>query len=435
MIVPTPRFLLLAAVSALPLAAFGGTPPAAAFAVAWNLLLVVFAAFDATRIPSPSEVQVTRTVPGRIFHQVPVDVGFTVRNTARLTVRFQLTDDLPAGFSRTELVSEDTVEPSSRLDVSRVLVAESRGAFELGDVHVRFGSPLGLVVRTAKVHLKDPVKVFPAVGRGSRGPLDALRRHPDRGARPSRGRGEGSDFESLRDYVPGDDPGDIAWKATARRTRLTTRNYEPDRSQVVLVVLDSGRLMATEVEGKTRLDHAVEATLRLAFSAAAQGDSIGVLAASDEIEAYVPPVRGKAALPRLNEALYRLEPRPRETSYERACGYLALRHRKRSLIVVVTDLVDNEASSALLSHLARFSRRHVALCVVLRNLDLERLAGTRPETAEDAYAQTVALDLLERRRVAIEHMERSGVDVLDVDPRALGPRLVTRYLALRKRVA
>ena len=240
-------------------------------------------------------------------------------------------------------------------------------------------------------------------------------------------------FESLRDYVPGDDLADVAWKATARHSRLISRNYETERSQNVLVVLDCGRLMVPQVDQLSRLDCAINATLLLSYVAMKQGDHIGLVAFSDRIEAYVPPVKGRAALARMNEALYRLEARLRESDYEQVCKFLALRHRKRSLIVILTDVIDKEASSTLLAHMARFARYHLPLCVTLRNLEVERLAAAEPRNAADCFTKTVALKMLARRAEALARMRHSGVDVLDVDPRQLTPQLLHRYLLLKLR--
>jgi uncharacterized protein (DUF58 family) len=171
----------------------------------------------------------------------------------------------------------------------------------------------------------------------------------------------------------------------------------------------------------------------LTYVAIKQGDFIGLLAFSDRIESYVPPLRGRAALGRINEALYRLEPRLREPSYEEACRFLALRHRKRSLIVVLTDVVDATASSPLLAHMAHFARRHLPLCVTLRNLEVEQLAAQRPDRVADCFAKTAAIELLDRRREALRRMRSTGVDVLDVDPRHLTPRLLSHYLDLKSR--
>src|SRR5207244_4085979 len=168
--------------------------------------------------------------------------------------------------------------------------------------------------------------------------------------------GKGNMFESLRDYVVGDDPADIAWKATARRGRMTIRNFETERSQNVLLVLDCGRLMTTQVENMSRLDYCINACLLLTYVAMKQGDYIGLVAFSDKVERYVPPLRGRGALGRMNEALYTLSPSLSEPNYEQACRFLALRHRKRSLIVLFTDVIDKDASSMLLAYTARFAR-------------------------------------------------------------------------------
>ena len=194
-------------------------------------------------------------------------------------------------------------------------------------------------------------------------------------------------FESLRDYVPGDDPADVAWKATARHGRLMTRNFETERSQNMLIVLDCGRLMLPQVDQLSRLDHAINASLLLSYVAMKQGDYIGLVAFSDRIESYVPPVKGRAALARMNEALYRLEARAARARLRPVCKFLALRHRKRSLIVILTDVIDKDASSMLLAYTARFARYHLPLCVTLRNLQVEGMAAAEPQSVADCLQQ------------------------------------------------
>ena len=162
-----------------------------------------------------------------------------------------------------------------------------------------------------------------------------------------------------------------------------------------------------------------------------QGDYIGLVAFSDRVEAYVPPVKGRAALSRMNEALYRLEARLGDPNYEQVCKFLALRHRKRSLIVILTDVIDKNASSTLLAYAAHFARHHLPLCVTLRNLQVERLAAAEPQGVADCFTKTVALKMLARRAEALARMRQSGVDVLDVDPRQLTPQLLHRYLLLK----
>jgi uncharacterized protein (DUF58 family) len=434
MVLPSRRFLVLLAVPVLPLLLLP-RPATFAFAVAWDVALALAAILDAWLPPRTRDMVVTRHEKARFSLGVPTPVGWTLRNLSRYPARFELLDDLPPTFLPSEESVHGALAPASHASVGYDVRPTERGLHRLRDVHLRLDSFFGLVKKQARLPTDTTVKVYPNIASLARNELGGARAALfELGVRPTQSRGEGSDFESLRDYVIGDSPSDIAWKATARRGRPITRTYQVDRSQSVLVVLDCGRLMTTEVAGLSRLDHAINATLLLSYVTVKQGDTIGLLAFSDTVEAYVPPIRGKAALGRMSEALYRLEARPREASYERACEFLALRHRKRSLIVIVTDVVDNDASSALLAHAARFARRHLPLCVTLKNLDVERLATDEPADETAAYTQAVALDLLYRRRVALEHLRRSGVDVLDVDPRQLGPRVITRYLELKRRM-
>lgn len=434
MVLPSRRFLVLLAVPVLPLL-LAPRPAMVACAIAWDVALALVAIFDAWLPPRPRDMVVTRHEKERFSLGAPTSVGWTLRNLSSYPARFEITDDLPPTFLPSEESVHGTLAPESHASVGYDVRPMERGLHRFRDMHLRIDSFFGLVKKQARLPADTAVKVYPNVASLARSELGGARAALfELGVRPTHSRGEGSDFESLRDYVIGDSPSDIAWKATARRGRAITRTYQVDRSQNVLVVLDCGRLMTTEVAGLSRLDHAINATLLLSYVTVKQGDTIGLLAFSDTVEAYVPPVRGKAALGRMSEALYRLEARPREASYERACEFLALRHRKRSLIVIVTDVVDNDASSALLAHAARFARRHLPLCVTLKNLDVERLATDEPSDEAAAYTQAVALDLLYRRRVALEHLRRSGVDVLDVDPRQLGPRVITRYLELKRRM-
>jgi uncharacterized protein (DUF58 family) len=309
-----------------------------------------------------------------------------------------------------------------------------RGLYEIGDMHLRYRTLLGLLLRRQRFSTRTLVKVYPNVANLGRYELAArAHRLSELGLVAIRQRGEGGIFESLRDYVPGDDPADIAWKATARRGRLITRNYESDRSQNVVIVLDCGRLMTTEVGDLSRLDCAINATLLLTYVAMKQGDYIGLVAFRDRIESYVPPTRGRAALTQMNEALYRLEARLREPNYEQACRFLALRHRKRSLVIIFTDVIDRQASSILLTYCARFARQHVPICVTLRNLEIEELAAAAPHAAGDCFAKAVALHMLARRSEALAEMRQLGVDILDVRPQDVTPKLIHRYLWLKQR--
>ena len=219
-------------------------------------------------------------------------VGWEIRNLARWPVPFELTEDLPESIQGETPRVAATILPRASAEVHYGVRPTRRGLYEFGDIFLRWRTQLGLLVRQKRIRARDAVKVYPNVASLARYELAAQRhRRSEIGLMPVRLRGRGAMFESLREYVPGDDPGDVAWKASARHGRLITRNYETERSQNVLVVLDCGRLMVPPVDELSRLDCAINASLLLSYVAMKQGDHIGLVAFSDRIEAYVPPLR------------------------------------------------------------------------------------------------------------------------------------------------
>jgi uncharacterized protein (DUF58 family) len=433
MFLPTRKLLILLALPVPALVLFPGTT-AAVLALGYDAALLLVAALSVLLSTRAWQIGLERRLPEHLSLGAVNQIGWDIHNLSSLPVQFELTEDVPDSIERDTIRVTGITHAQARAELRYGVRPTRRGLYEFGDIFLRWHAQLGLVIRQKRIHVRTAVKVYPNVASLARYELAAQRhRLAEIGLMPVRLRGRGSMFESLREYVRGDDLADIAWKATARHGRLITRNYETERSQDVLVVLDCGRLMVPQVDQLSRLDYAINASLLLSYVAMKQGDYIGLVAFSDRIEAYVPAVKGRAAMARMNEALYRLEARPREPNYEQVCKFLALRHRKRSLIVILTDVIDKDASAMLLAYTTHFARYHLPLCVTLRNLQVESLAAAQPQTVADCFTKTAALEMLARRAEALARMRQSGVDVLDVDPRHLTPQLLHRYLLLKLR--
>lgn len=432
MILPARRLLLLLLIP-VPILLIWRSGGGVALALAVDVAIMFVALLDWRLSPGPDRLEVERQVPLFLSLDADNSVGWDIRNASHRPLSLSITDDLPPQLSARPRTVRATLKPRGRIAARYTLRPRSRGQFTLGDIHTRCASQLGLLLLQRRIRLQTAVKVYPNV-QNLREYDAALQQHRAHlfGLRRTVARGQGRQFECLRDYLPGDEVRDIAWKATARRSRLIVREYSAERSQNILVMLDCGRLMSTQADGVSRLDYAINATLLLTYAAMRQGDELGLLAFSDEVESYMPPTRGQDALQRMNEALYQLEVRIRESNYDRACRFLALRHRKRSLIVIFTDVIDGTASQALMSHMARFTRHHRPLCVTLRNRELERQAADLPDTAAECYVKAAAIQARQAREVALTQMRRDGVDVLDVDPQSLTPAVLSHYLALKR---
>jgi len=294
--------------------------------------------------------------------------------------------------------------------------------------------PLGLGRRRATLALPWTVTVYPPLVpmRLRASVAQALKRR-ELGRQPFRRLGEGRLFESLREWVPGDDLRHIDWKATARRRKVITRQYEAERRQHVLLVLDTGRLLTADVAGVARLEYVVQAALELAYAAVQHDDNVGVMVFADGVEHFVAPQRGRRGLRQVLDVLAVAAPKLVEPDYPGAFRYLAARNRKRALTVVFTDVIDRLASEALVANIATLRPRHLPLAVTLRNPELDAVAALRPPDARDAFRKAAAEELLRAREEAVGHMRRAGVLVLDVPPQRAARAVVDQYLELKRR--
>jgi uncharacterized protein (DUF58 family) len=278
------------------------------------------------------------------------------------------------------------------------------------------------------------VKVYPNLREAKENELYAHRnRDLKEGHKRMRQRGQGREFESLRDFVIGDEIRHISWPATAKRGKLITRQYTIERSQNILVMLDAGRLMTARIGDLTKLDHAINATLSIAYVAAAGGDNVGLVVFSRRVISFLPPKRGRDQINRVMEALYNVEPQIIEPSYSRAFSFVETNCHRRSLVVILTDLVDRDASAELLAHASRLVPRHLPLIVTISDSDLRALVRSSPASASDVYRQSVAEEILRQRQEALSRIHQLGGLALDVTAGRLSFELVNKYLDVKER--
>ncbi|NWF67522.1 MAG: DUF58 domain-containing protein [Chloroflexi bacterium] len=320
-----------------------------------------------------------------------------------------------------------------------------RGDFTFGDLNLRWTGPLRLYTRQGVIPAARHVKVYPNLYEIKKYDLLARRDQlAEMGLRNVRQRGEGTEFESLRDYTADDPYRAINWKATARRGRPISTDYEPERSQRVLVMLDVGRLMRSAIRihdassGQSwpmaKVDFVLNSVLLFSYVAALKGDQVGLLVFADRVQQFIPPRGGRAHFHTLLEAMYALESQPVEADYGRALMYVNAAHKKRSLVVLFTDISGARASEMLLAHLPRLAPRHLPLLVTIRDPALDQEAQQAMEDSQAVYRRVVAEQLLEERRLLLNTLGQRGVLTLDVDAQHLSMAVVNRYLQLRAKV-
>ena len=294
--------------------------------------------------------------------------------------------------------SRQVVAPAQQTDLEYVTRPRHRGSFRFGDVALRVRGPLDLVEKQGRVATAAPANVYPDLQEIRRYEV-SLRRGLayDAGQRRARIPGAGSLFERLREYQPDDDPRSISWTATARRGRPMSVEYETERQQRVLILLDAGRMMSSTLGGLTKLDHAVNTALMLSYVAIAKGDEVGLLGFADAVRAYEPPRRGRRQFLRVTEELRRLEVTTTEPNYRAAFEFLRGRSGRRSLVVLFTDLVDEEASRALVAAVTRLAGNNLVLCCLLADPQLAEVASRVPTTTTQLFERVVAEDVRDAR--------------------------------------
>lgn len=442
---PTPRLALLV-LAVAPAWLLSGWPAGRAVAAGLLALVALAAVVDAARAPRPADVDVARELPPTAGMGDPVPGRYAVRSRLARPLVARVVDRLPPEVGRdgpAELPAR--VPPDGEAVVEVTFAARARGEHPLGPVALVADGPLGLVRRTVRLWPGDALVVAPSTAGVRRFRLLALQhRLRDAGVRQLRRRGGGSAVTALREYAPGDDPRRVDWKASARRDALVVREYGAEQGQTVVLAVDAGRLMTQLVgPGRSRFDAALDAALVLADVAARAGDRVGLLVFDDRVRAWVAPAAGAGAVARVREALVPVQPALREPDYAGAFRTLAERHRRRSLVVLFTDVVDARASRGLLAHAARGAARHLLLAVALRDESLD--AAARPNAAApgggDAggagglYASAAAEELLAARDEALARMRQAGVVVVDTPAGGMTAAVVNRYLELKARSA
>jgi len=365
-------FYFLIALGFIPLSLSWNRPWLRWLALAYDVIIILIAVIDARRSRLPQDIHIKRDFSGRFAVGAETEVQIKLENRSPRRVSLILKDEYPPQMKLSGM-REARVRLDGQSSATLVygLTPPKRGRFEFGQTVVRFPSNLKLAWTQTKVGEPTTEKVYPNMRRAREAELKALgARSLVAAHRKTSWRGEGREFESMRDYVRGDELRHISWTATARRGKLTTRQYQIERDQTILIVLDSGRLMTARIEQETKLDSAVHAALALMSAAARGGDNAGLMVFGRRIKSYLPPSRGRDHIDAALEALYSIEPEMIEPSYSRALEFVAANSKRRSLVVLLTDLVDEEGSKELISSLSLLRPRHLPLVVTIADRDL-----------------------------------------------------------------
>ena len=408
--------------------------PASLLSINWGLLLALFAlslldALRLKRLPSP---RVERQMPGSLALGRWSEVRLEVEHDFDQPLAIQIFDHVPDGLSFENLPLDTELQPGQRSLIGYRLRPLKRGHFTFQICELNLPSPFGLWSGKRLLNLTDHTRVYPDFARLYGGQLLAVDNWLSQlGVRQRQRRGQGMEFHQLREFREGDSLRQIDWKATARHRTPIAREYEDERDQQIIFMLDCGRQMRSQDGELSHFDHALNACLLLSYVALRQGDAVGLMTFASDQPRFIAPVKGAGQLKVLLNGVYDLDSTRRSADYPAAVNQLLARQKRRALVVLVTNLRD-EVDEELLNAVRHLSRQHRVLVASLRETTLDDLRHRSVQTLDEALTYCAAVDYLNASAQHHERLSTQGVAVVQARPEELGGGVVTRYLAWKK---
>lgn len=398
---------------------------------------IMLAGLDALLGLPRRKLRVTARVPEQVFigetgtAMIDLVAG---RRGATLELLAELDDDLaPQPPSHAVLRASADGQPA-RASVGVTLAPRRRGEHALRAVHARWTGPLGLIEKRIAAPIDKRVAVVPNLGAVR---AVALRMFSDHnfmaGLKVEKFLGDGSEFESLREFVPGLDHRAIDWKSSARHRKLLCQEFRAERNHQVVLAVDAGQLMSEPVDGVPKLDHAINAAILLGWFCLRTGDRVGLIGFDERVRQWAEPAGGMHTFQRLQAMSADIDYRRVETNYTLTLAELSTRLRRRSLVVLFTDFLDTVTAELMIDNVTRLARRHLVLFVAVRDPSLETRALARPRSLATLHQAVVAGDFARERHVVLERLRRAGAHCIDSAPAAFSMALVNRYLDIKRR--
>jgi uncharacterized protein (DUF58 family) len=405
----------------------------------WDGLILLAALLDGLRLPNPTTITAGRSWLSAPSLGTTVEIELSITHQNPILLDCQLLDDLPAELLETPVSRPLRAWPRLPATLRYTINPRERGDVEAGALYLRYRSTLGLVSRRAIAPLAQPIRIYPELRTAEDQQLFlAKSRRIDQQLRQMRQRGLGREFESLREYRPGDDLRDLCWTASARRGDLVTRQYQAERSQSVWIVLDTGRLLRarvadTKANRYTKLDYACSTAVALAQLALYSGDRVGLLGYGRHIQQQLLPNRGAGHMRQFLESLAQLSSEPSEADHLRATAILGRLQPRRALILWVTDLAESSMRPEVIDGAAQLLHRHVVLFVAMAQPEVAAIARAIPANVEEMFRSAAAQEMASRRELLLARLRDQGAITLDTLPGQMTASVLNHYLSIKER--
>lgn len=402
--------------------------------LAWDGLVLLAWISDLASLPNPAKLKLRRSWRAPVALSVSSEVELTLTNESSRSIHTTVLDTVPAQLRSAPPHVEITARAKNEGSATYTVRPVGRGPAKLGDAYLSYQSFIHVAEKWAKVPLEETVQVYPDLDEAKKHSIYLLRsRQIEMEKRHSRMRGIGREFESLREYREGDEYRDICWTAAARRGKLVTRIYQIERSQVIWIVIDSGRLMRARIGALSKLDYAANAALSLAQVALYSGDRVGLLTYGRNIKQRLPAAKGSAHLRQMIEQLALVREETAEADHLQTASKLLNDQKRRSLVIWLTDLAETAMTPEVVEAASLMMPRHLVLFVAIGQPDLGELAAMRAENEQQMFQVAAAQEMVHRRELLLARLRERGALALEVNSGSVSPVLVNSYLQIKER--
>ncbi|HEX6922441.1 MAG TPA: DUF58 domain-containing protein [Bacillales bacterium] len=403
------------------------------FGISWLWLLIIDSLFIAVSLldlllsPRKKQLAYARTIPEELERGKSSTVKIEIKNNSSHSCIVNLKDGLPQSFHAPFPVS-GSVKPQSSVMTAYQTIAPVRGKYELKKLYVRYRSVLGLWQKQTTPAITDTVKVIPDLSQTRQYLEDAQKFLMDQGAKIRKHKSGEGEFSKIREYVVGDDPRKINWRQTAKLQEVMTNDYEPEHGKYITILIDCGRMMGAELKKENRLEKALEAAMTVSAAALDNGDYVSVLAFSKDVKCFVPPAKGMDHLQKILEAIYNLEVDASESNYAAVFNYIQSTQKKRSLLLLFSDIHTFLHEETPLSYLQRLRRKHYFLMIGIEDQALTARAKQAPENVQIAMMKSMAQQQIQVKKQRKNHWERQGLSIVEAKEERLATAAVSRYV-------
>ncbi|WP_250227277.1 DUF58 domain-containing protein [Anaeropeptidivorans aminofermentans] len=433
----TSKFIKILSAGMIPLIILGfiNNQFALVFFLLYNLILIGLLSTDRILTPKESVLIIERISDDKLYFKDMNKIEFKVKNIYEKPLKIEIKDDFPSlhfNIHSSELFK--TVQPGQEEIFSYELIPSKRGSYVFQNIYLRYHGILGLCKKYAVIERPFEYKVYPNLKNISRYRLIIQKnRLLTAGNRKVSLRGMGTEFESLKEYVEGDDYRKINWMATARENKLIVNQYEAEKNQPVYILIDTGRSMSYSIRGYKKLDFSINAAIILSDIVNQKGDNSGLMIFNTEVSRIIPPGKGDSHRNEIMEALYHIEDTKLSSDYQGAFLELANRQKRRSIVFIFTDFETGEESKELIAAIPILSKRHVPVIITIENESLKTITLSDGNALKDTYNKAMAEELLLNRKNIIRSLNQHGILCIESPAEDFAINTVNQYLLLKQR--